>query len=100
LKPVRLRRVAKRDLAEAISWYRERNEEVADRFAAEVQRTIQHLEQFPSTGGFVPGVADPDVRGFPVHNFPYHVIFVRLADRISVLAIAHNRRQPGYWNVR
>jgi hypothetical protein len=33
----------------------------------------------------------------PVHNFPYHVVFLQLRDRISVLAIAHDRRRPGYW---
>lgn len=97
MKRVRLRRIAKRDLREAIAWYRERNEEVADRFAAEVQRTLEHLEQFPSTGAFMPSVPDQDVRSFPVHNFPYHVVFLRLPDRISVLAVAHDRRRPGYW---
>jgi hypothetical protein len=39
--------------------YRERNEEVARRFKVEVSRTIELLEQFPLTGGFVPGVEDP-----------------------------------------
>jgi len=99
LKRVRLRHAARRELRDAIAWYRERNEEVAERFAAEVKRTLEHLEQFPSTGAFVRGVPDPDVRSFPVHNFPYHVVFIRLPDRISVLAIAHNRRRPGYWTV-
>jgi hypothetical protein len=42
-------------------------------------------------------VKDPDVRSLPVHNFPYRVVFMRLAERISVLAIAHYRRRPGYW---
>jgi plasmid stabilization system protein ParE len=99
LKRVRLRRAASRELRDAIGWYRERNEEVAERFAAEVKRTLEHIEQFPSTGAFVPGVPDLDVRRLPVHNFPYHVVFIRLPDRISVLAIAHNRRRPGYWKV-
>jgi toxin ParE1/3/4 len=84
-------------LREATAWYRERNGEVADRFAEEVRRTLQHLEQFPTTGSFVPGVDDPDVRSLPVHNFPYRVVFIRLATHISVLAIAHYRRRPGYW---
>jgi plasmid stabilization system protein ParE len=99
LKRIRLRRIAKRDLREAIAWYQERSEEVAERFAAEVGRTLDHLEQFPLTGAFLPSFPDPDVRRLPVHNFPYHVVFIRLADRISVLAIAHDRRRPGYWKV-
>jgi plasmid stabilization system protein ParE len=97
VKRVRLRSAAKRDLQEATAWYRERNEEVAVRFGHEVAQTLEHLERFPSTGGFVPGLSDPEVRQMPVHNFPYHVIFMRAGDRISVLAIAHDRRRPGYW---
>jgi toxin ParE1/3/4 len=96
LTRVCLRRNAKRDFRDAIAWYRERNEQIARRFAAEVRQVLEHLERFPFTGGFVPGVNDPDVRCFPVHGFPYKVVFIRLGGKISVLAVAHNRRQP-YW---
>ena len=71
---------------------------MAGRFVAEVRQALKHLEQFPETGAFVSGVADPDVRRLPVHNFPYHIVFIRLSRHISVLAIAHDRRRPGYWN--
>ena len=97
MKSVRLRPRARRELREATEWYRSRNSEVAERFAAEVRQTLRHLEQFPESGGVVPGVSDADVRRFPVHNFPYHVIFIRFDSHISVLAIAHDRRRPGYW---
>lgn len=97
MKPVRLRAAAKRDLKEAAAWYEDQNAEIADRFAAEVTRTLELIEQFPMTGAPVPGVTDPDIRRLPVHNFPYHVVFLRLSDRIAVLAIAHDRRRPGYW---
>jgi toxin ParE2 len=96
--PVRLRLRAQRELREATAWYRGQNPAVAARFNAEVVQTLRHLEQFPNTGGFVPGTKDPDVRRLPVHNFPYHVIFIQLGTHISVLAIAHDRRRPGYWN--
>ena len=97
MKPVRLRAAAKRDLRDATAWYEERNAELADRFVAEVTRTLELIEQFPMSGGRVPGVLDPEVRRLPVHNFPYHVVFLRLSDRTAVLAIAHDRRRPGYW---
>ena len=97
MKPLRLRNVAKREFREATAWYAERNEEVAERFVAEVTRTLELIEKFPMTGGSVPGVSDPDVRRLPVHNFPYHVVFLRLPDRVTVLALAHDRRKPGYW---
>ena len=97
MRRVRLRSNAKREFREAIGWYRDRNEQVATRFAAEVRQVFEHLERFPFTGGVVPGLKDPDVRCLPVHGFPYEVVFIRLGEKISVLAIAHNRRRPGYW---
>ena len=98
MKAVRLRERARRELREATDWYRERSSEVADRFAAEVRQALLHLEQFPESGAYVPGVPARDVRRLPVHNFPYQIVFIRLEDHISVLAIAHDRRRPGYWN--
>jgi hypothetical protein len=35
-----------------------------------------------------------------VHTFPYHIIFVELADRPEVVAFAHNRRRPAYFMSR
>jgi len=43
------------------------------------------------------GVDDSDIRQLPVNDFPYHVVFKRFAERVVVLAIAHDRRKPGYW---
>ena len=98
MKAVRLRRAARRDLREAARWYLERDPEVARRFLDEVYRTIALLERFPATGGPVFGVKDPNIRQLPVESFPYQVVFKRFDDRTSVLAIAHERRKPGYWN--
>jgi plasmid stabilization system protein ParE len=98
VRPIHLRRVAKRDLREAATWYRERDPNLAGRFLDEVYKTLALLQQFPHTGGPVFGVADPNTRQLPVDNFPYQVVFKRLPLRIAVLAIAHERRKPGYWN--
>ena len=98
MKPIRLRRVAKRDLREAVRWYRDRDPELANRFLDEVYRALHLLEQFPNIGGPVFGVADVDTRQLPVDNFPYQVIFKKLEQRTAILAIAHERKKPGYWN--
>ena len=97
MKLVRLRPTAKRDLREASAWYRERDTELASRFVDEVYATLALLERFPHTGGPVYGFNDPDVRQLPIANFPYQVVFIRERDFTSVVAIAHERRRPGYW---
>ena len=32
--------------------------------------------------------------------YPYSLIYRVLADRIEVLAVAHDRQRPGYWRSR
>jgi plasmid stabilization system protein ParE len=96
LKPVLVQAAARRDLRDAAAWYRERNPEVADRFVREVEHTFELIERFPKTGARIP-LVDGKARRLPVAGFPYHVVFEDLIDRIEVLAIAHDRRRPGYW---
>jgi plasmid stabilization system protein ParE len=98
VKPVRLRRIAKRDLAEAMAWYRERNPELANRFLEEVYKVLAMVQAFPNTGGRVFGIDDVDTRQLPVDTFPFQVVFRRRKERTTVLAIAHDRKKPGYWN--
>lgn len=43
---------------------------------------------------------DLQVRRAPVQRFPYHVVYLETSSTIRVLAIAHDRRRPGYWKSR
>lgn len=44
--------------------------------------------------------AELTVRRRAVPRFPYHVVNVEMATNIRILAIAHDRRMPGYWKER
>ena len=74
MKPVRLRRIAKRHLLKRVRWYRERDPELAERFLNEIYKTLALLERLPNAGGVVFGIADPNIRQLPVDNFPYHIV--------------------------
>lgn len=41
-----------------------------------------------------------EVRRLPVGRFPYHLVYAHTADVVHVLAVAHDRREPGYWSRR
>ena len=40
------------------------------------------------------------VRRFAVKRFPYHVFYLEAPLEIRILAVAHDRRKPGYWKNR
>jgi toxin ParE1/3/4 len=97
LRDLRIQPLAERDLRGAAVWYRERDRKVAERFLAEVERTLKLIELFPDAGSRIPAYTGR-ARRLPVDTFPYHVVFEAFLDRIEVLAIAHDRRRPGYWS--
>jgi toxin ParE1/3/4 len=41
-----------------------------------------------------------DVRPCRLKRFPYTVYFADLDDKIWIVAVAHQRRRPGYWRQR
>ncbi len=84
------------EFAAAAEWYREKNADVADRFLREVVQVLELIERFPGTGARIPMVVC-NARRLPVNDFPYHVVFEEFTERVEVLAVAHDRKRPGYW---
>lgn len=35
-----------------------------------------------------------------VRRLPYHVVYLETAEELRILAVAHDRRRPGYWQTR
>lgn len=82
-------------------WYEERREHLGIEFLDAVDATIDHIVEMPRAGSLVPRVpAELPVRRRAVTRFPYHVVYLETATAIRVLAVAHDRRKPGYWHDR
>lgn len=37
---------------------------------------------------------------FLLHRFPFSIIYLDEPDAVSIVAVAHNKRKPGYWKHR
>jgi len=96
--PVRTEEEAKAELAEVLQWYEERRPGLGGQFLSALDRTITYIAKYPEAGRRIPGLK-PSIpaRRFSVAGFPYDLIYVRLASEIRVVAVAHDRREPGYW---
>ena len=84
-------------MAEAARWYETHRAGLGTDFLDAVDAEVGRIAETPRIGAPVPGVSDETIRRRPVRRFPYHVVYVELPDRLQVLAIAHDRRRPGYW---
>ena len=84
------------DARHARRWYAERSAAVAERFEAELRRALDFAALMPEAGS--PGAAG--TRKLRLHGFPHSLIYRVAPSLVLVLAVAHERREPGYWRKR
>ncbi len=84
------------EFEEAVRFYQERGRTLGDRFAAEVQTAVRRIVETPERWL----VMEEDVRRCLVRVFPYRVLYTIERDYILIIAVAHSRREPGYWKHR
>ena len=85
----------------AALWYEARRKQLGIEFLDAVDATINQIVAMPHAGTRVRGLpADLPAQRRAVTRFPYHVIYFELPTQIRILAIAHDRRRPGYWQDR
>jgi plasmid stabilization system protein ParE len=82
-------------------WYEDRQEHLGIEFFDAVDATIDRIVEMPQAGTVVLGLpqASP-VRRRAVPRFPYHVVYLVTSGEVRILAVAHDRRKPGYWSSR
>ena len=85
------------DEAEAAErWYRERNETASTRFRRELDRALDLISERPEAGPLYVG----NTRRVLLRRFPFFVVYRVFKERIQIVAVAHARRRPGYWQER
>jgi len=87
---VSFRRIARRELNDAIAWYEERRVGLGQELLAEVDRVVSRVTRDPSRYP----KAVQDVRVARLRRFPYSIFFLAGDQQIVVLAVFHARRDP------
>jgi plasmid stabilization system protein ParE len=87
---------AHEELLEAIEYYNEQSEGLGFEFAAETQRTIERIVQYPEA--WTP--LSKRTRRCRMSRFPYGVVYQIKAQTILIVAVMHLRRPPNSWKGR
>ena len=88
---------AERELEEAENYYDNIDEQLGDRFRAEVEVSIARILAFPKLWHPL----TKTVRRRRLSSFPYGIIYrAKSEDEIRILAVMHLHREPGYWRSR
>lgn len=90
-----VRAAARLEIEEAAEWYEGREPDLGVAFLEAVEALFGRIEHTPQQ--FAPISAREPYHRALVARFQYHVFFDILEDRVVVIAVAHERRRPGYW---
>ncbi len=84
---------AEAELAAAGRFYEARLAGLGEAFLTEVGRCFDRAHHLPESGAPCYG----KFRRLLVHRFPYSVVYEILSQSVLIVAVAHQRRKPGYW---
>lgn len=89
------------ELRADVAWYEDRGAGLGHRLEAAVDEGIGKVLDWPESGAIWPGWDSiPVVRSRRVAGFPYRLVYLVEPAELVVLALAHDKRLPGYWRER
>jgi toxin ParE1/3/4 len=88
-------------LDEAAHWYEERQGGLGQQFLDALAHALELIEQQPQAFSLIQTKdAARQVRRYVLPRFPFLLFYEVRADETIVLAVAHARRRPNYWQNR
>jgi hypothetical protein len=92
---------AQREYDADVEWYEARGTGLGDRLETAVDDLVYTVREWPDSGAIWPGWDSiPAVRSRRVAGFPYRLVYLVQPDALVVVALAHQKRKPGYWRDR
>ena len=96
MKPVRFHPEAEAEFALAVAFYDKEGVSLGTEFAEAIERAAEFIRSNPEAGTPV----RTSLQRWLVRRFPYALIYRDEPERVYILAVAHHRRKPGYWQHR
>ena len=81
---------------QAVAFYEERSAGLGERFEAEASRAIELIREYPRAWHPVSARA----RRCRLNRFPYGIVYWVGVEELLIVAVAHSKRRPRYWQAR
>jgi plasmid stabilization system protein ParE len=94
--PYRYLPSAREELNEAAAFYEARVPGLGEVFLDDVDRAIETIRERPRIGA----PAGRRFRKILLHRFPFSLIYAEPGEELLLVAVAHQRKRPGYWRGR
>ena len=93
---VRFHPAARAELQKARTWYEERSPLSAAALAQEVDGAISRIAEAPLRYP----IAEHGTRRFVLPRFPFNIFYRVGITEVVIVAVAHHKRRPEYWQQR
>jgi toxin ParE1/3/4 len=77
----------------AVDFYAAISPHLATRFIGKIQECIARIKEAPERWKRLRG----EVRAVQADVFPFQVLYRFIDQRITIVAVMHEKRRPGYW---
>ena len=84
---------ANEEVDEAQAWYEERSLLAAAGFLQELSSAVRRIGEAPNRYP----VALHETRRVVLERFPFNIFYRVGASEVVIVALAHQKRRPGYW---
>lgn len=92
---------ARAEFVADVDWYDERDGGIGALFEVAVREAIDAAVDSPeSWAKWSDWDRQPVVRSKGVNGFPYRVVYFVADELLTIVAVAHAKRRPGYWRER
>jgi plasmid stabilization system protein ParE len=96
MKPIIFLPEAEQEMLEAAQYYQEQASGLGLDFLLEVERAVHSIAQSPHTWPVLEG----ELRRRLIRRFPCGILYRVDPEAVVIVAVAHLRKQPGYWRKR
>ena len=93
---VEFHRAANAELRAAAIFYEDRVPGLGEQFLTEVEHACLRLGELQALGPRL----DREHRRLGLRRFPFALIYRIKTSKVQIIAVAHDRRRPGYWKGR
>jgi plasmid stabilization system protein ParE len=87
---------ASQEVEDAQAWYEKRSALAAVAFLRELSIAVDRIREAPMRYA----AAEHGTRRILLQRFPFTLYYRIAADVVTIVAVAHQKRRPGYWRSR
>jgi toxin ParE1/3/4 len=100
VKPVSYHLEVEPEITAAYDWYEAQRPGLGERLLRAIDAGLDRVRENPLAWPIATTVGASAIRRAPLARFPFYLLYIDLGAGLQVLAFAHVRRQPGYWQHR